>query len=132
MTAEAVVYAVLSAAAGVSALVGARIYPGQVPEARGLPAIGVEHISGVRVGRIDAQAPTHPTQSRIQVNLLATSYPQLKSLRAAVIAALQYQRGPLAGVQVISVLPDTQGPDTVDPDAGVYHQPLDFLVYHMA
>lgn len=132
MSAEAAVYSLLAAAPAVTALVAMRIYPGQLPEGQPPPALVIEHISSVRLGRLDAQAPTHPTQTRMQVNLLAATYPQLKALRDAVTAALQFQRGALGGGVVIAILPDQAGPDLVDAGLGVFFQPLDFLVVHEA
>jgi hypothetical protein len=130
--AEGAVYALLSAAPAVTALVGDRIYPGQLPEGEALPALVIEHISSVRLGRLDAQAPTHPTQARVQVNLLAASYPALKALRPVVMAALQFQRGAVGGGNVIGIWPDAAGPDLVDHQLGALHQPLDFMVVHEA
>lgn len=132
MSAEAAVYALLSAAPAVTALVGDRIYPGQLPEGQRLPALVIEHISSVRLGRLDAQAPTHPTQTRVQINLIASEYRVLKALRDAVTAALQFQRGALGGGAVIAILPDQAGPDLVDAGLGAFFQPLDFLVVHEA
>lgn len=132
MSAESAVIALLGAAAPVTALVSDRIYPGMLPEGHPLPALVVEHITSVRLGRLDAQAATHPVRTRMQVNLLAATYPQLKALRDAVTSALQYRRGSLGGSSVVSVLPDTEGPDTHDPAMGVYHQPIDFVVVHEA
>ena len=43
MSAEAAVYALLAAASSVTALVAARIYPGQLPEGVALPALVIEH-----------------------------------------------------------------------------------------
>lgn len=132
MSAEAAVFALLSAAPAITALVGARVYPGGLPEGQPLPALVIEHISSVRLGRLDAQASTHPTQTRVQVNLLAATYLQLKALRDAVTAALQFQRGAIGGGSVIAILPDVAGPDLSDPALTVFHQPLDFLVVHEA
>lgn len=132
MSAESAITALLLAAAPVTALVADRVYPGMLPEGRPLPALVVEHVSSSRIGRLDASAATHPVRTRMQVNLLASTYPQLKALRAAVTTALQYQRGNLGGSSVISVLPDSEGPDSHDPAMGVYHQPIDFMVTHEA
>ena len=132
MSAEAAAYALLAAASAVTSIVATRIFPGQLPEGTALPALVIEHISSVRLGRLDAQAATHPTQTRVQVNLLASTYPQLKALRDAVTAALQFQRGALGGGAVITILPDVAGPDLIDPAMTLFHQPLDFLVVHEA
>lgn len=131
MSAESVTYALLSGAGPVTSVVGTRIYPIAAPLGTVLPLITYEHISSVRLGRLDAASPTHPVRTRVQVNLLAADVATLKNLRAAVTAALQFQRGAIGGSTVISVLPDVQGPDSFDAGMQAYHQPLDFLVTHL-
>lgn len=45
MSAESTLYGILSAAAGVTALVGTRIYPDLIPEEKATPYIGYERVS---------------------------------------------------------------------------------------
>lgn len=128
MSADAVINALLTGAAPVTALVGTRIYPAVAPENTPAPFIAFELVSNVRLPRIDAQAAAHLARARVQVNLVAEAYATVKALRAAVVAACQFQRGILAGVSVVSVLPEGDGPISFDAALGLFHQPVDFSV----
>jgi hypothetical protein len=128
MSADAVVYALLSGATPVTALVGTKIYPTVAPEATLAPFISFQLISNVRNGAIDAQATRHVAVSRIQVNLVAVAYATLKAMRATVIAACQFQRGTIAGISVISVLPAGDSPISFDGELGLFHQAVDLAV----
>lgn len=136
MSAEAVVYALLTGAGPVAAIVGsgagALVYPGLLPEGvKPTPAaIVYTLVSAMPMPAIDATAATHMTRSRVQVDLLSASYPQLRTLRDAVVAALRFQRGAIAGFQVVSVMLDLEGPVTHDEQLGLWHRPLDFVVIH--
>lgn len=128
MSAESIVYALLSGAAAVTAVVSTRVYPVELPEGVALPAIVYDVVSNVRAGRIDAAAASHPTTARVQVTMLVESHSQLMTLRAAVIAALQFQRGSIGGSTVVSILKGPDGPTDFDEAMAVFAQPVDFLV----
>lgn len=136
MSASKVVYALLSGAGPVTAIVGAgagaRIYPVLLPQGKAPPAIVHEVISANRTGAIDAYAPTHLTVSRVQVNLITTDYPALLLLLEATKAAMQFQRGVFGGVTVHSVLHAGEGPVQYDQQLALYTQPIDFLITHEA
>ena len=128
MSAEAAVNALLTAAAGVTALVSTRIYPTIAPEGTAPPLVVVELVSNVREPRIDAASASHLATSRIQLNLVAADYVTIKALREECIAACQFQRGVIGGVTVVAILPDGDGPISYDPGTGLYHQPADLMV----
>ena len=130
MRAEKAVYALLSADAGVVALVGDRIYPPPLPQDVALPALAVKHISSVELPRLDATVGTNLVTSRIEVEAIAKTYAAQKSLIEAVRLALSYQRGTFAGVYVGSILRAGVGPDMRDDDMQVFSQSIDFLVTH--
>lgn len=130
MEAENVTYALLSGAGPVTAVVGTRIYPVQLPLKQPTPAIVYELISATRLSAIDAYAPTHLMRSRVQVNLISKDHGVTRTLRAAVLAAMQFQRGAIGGATVHSVLHAGEGPVTHDQDLDLYHRPLDFLITH--
>lgn len=132
MKAEAIVYALLSGAAPVTSIVSARIYPVVLPEGVPFPAIVYELVSSVMQPRIDAASASHLYRSRIQVNLLGVDLAALITLRDAVVAALQFQRGAIAGATVHAVLADSEGPVTFNEQLGLFHRPLDFVVHHSA
>lgn len=128
MDAEKVVMALLNAASGVTALVGTRIYPPPLPQGVTLPALAVDHVSTVDQPMLDASAGYNLVQSRIEVTALAKDYATQKSLIRAVRNAVRYQRGTIAGVQVVSILRGSVGPDVRDDDMQIYSQSTDFIL----
>lgn len=130
MSAEAVMYALMTGASSVTAIVGTRIYPVVLPEGKDLPALVLEHVSTYRPPVIDAYAGTHLTATRMQCNCLAVSHTVCRNLANAVRNAAQFQRGAIAGVTVHSVLHAGEGPATFDAETGVFHQPIDFTVIY--
>ncbi len=128
MRAEKAIRALLMQASAVTSLVGERCYPGQLPQGCALPALVVQHVSTVDRPTLDAAAPFGLVQSRIQVTVLASTYPIQKSLADAVITACRYQRGVISGVRVNSVVRELVGPDLRDDERSVFYQSVDFLV----
>lgn len=128
MRAEKAIRALLMQASAVTTLVGDRCYPGQLPQGCALPALVVEHVSTVDLPTLNAQAGFGLVQTRVQVTVLAATYPQQKSLADAVITACRYQRGVIAGVRVANVVRELVGPDLRDDDRSVFYQSVDFLV----
>ncbi|MBB2485406.1 DUF3168 domain-containing protein [Mitsuaria sp. WAJ17] len=127
MQAEKAIRALLMQDVAVTALVGDRCYPGELPEGCALPAVVLDHISTLDLETIGAGS-YGLCQSRIEVKVLASSYVQQKSLTAAVLAACRYQRGVIAGVRVAKVARALTGPDLRDSDRGVFYQSTDFHV----
>ena len=128
MRAEKAIYALLSAGAGVTALVGTRIFPGQMPQATVLPGLVIEHISGQELTTIDANSAFGLMQARIQVTAVCKTYPEVKAVIEQVRLACNYQRGVFNGVRVVSIIRDSMGPDLRDDDLQLYTQSLDFQV----
>jgi hypothetical protein len=133
MSSVKAIRALLAAAADVTARVPAdRIVAGGVKEDTALPALGLTEVSSVPVGAFDAQAEYSVVTSRVQVTVMVerSGYPEMKALLDLVRRACNFQRGQLAGVDVISVVRDTVGPDLEDM-AGNHFQSIDFKVtYH--
>ena len=128
MSAEQIINTVLNAATALTAVVGTRIYPGELPQYTTLPALGISHISTVEIPRIDASAPFALVQSRIEVTAIARDYVTLKDLVKKVRAAANYQRGTIAGFAVTSITRESIGPDMRDSDLGLFTQNVDFMV----
>ncbi|MER2537639.1 MAG: DUF3168 domain-containing protein [Azonexus sp.] len=130
MRAEAVIYSLLTVAAGVTALVGPRIYPQVIAQDQPYPAIMFHKISAIRMPHISASLGANLVEARIQVSAFAKSYPEVKTLAEEIRKALIYKSGTYAGVQVVAVLFDLEGPDQFDDSNRIYYQPLDFLITH--
>lgn len=101
--------------AGVSAIVGTRVYPNKLPDDVTFPAIAYRTVSAVRIGGLCLQR-------RIQADLYAKNYSNssdsLKSLRDAV-KALADRKSNWVYVE---------GPDLWEEDTRLHHQPLDIMV----
>lgn len=102
-----------------------RISAGALPQGTTLPAISVTHVSTVR--RQMVAQTVEFCSSRVQVTVMASTYPLLKSTLTLVRAALPRSRGVVNGVQVDSILTDTDGPDFTD-EAGLHIGSIDYLV----
>jgi len=103
------------------------IEPGRIAPGTPLPAIGIAHVSGVWGKEISHQS--RDCTARVQVTVLAGSYPQQKQIMALVRAAVVRTRGTINGVVVDSITRDVDGPDFDDDDnAGFFMQSQDFIV----
>lgn len=127
MRAEAVVKSLLEGYPGVTAIVSTRIMPAPLPDTLTLPAIAMRHISTTDLPTIDAQS-YGLTRTRIEVTAVTKTYPQQKQLLEQVRLALQYQRGTVAGYEVVSIVRDNVGPDLRDDDKKIFTQSVDFLL----
>lgn len=132
MRAEKAITALLTQASGLTALLGqgmASVYGGgQLPQNTPLPAVVVEHVSSVELTTIDANAAFGLMQSRVQITVIAKTYPAQKTVLEQVRVACNYQRGVIAGVRVVSVIRTLVGPDQRDDDMQIYTQSIDFQV----
>jgi hypothetical protein len=86
------------------------------------------HVSTVVLPTISASGAYSLVQSRIDVTAITKTYAEQKALIEAIRIALDYQRGVIAGVEVISVIRGSIGPDARDDDLQLYSQSIDFLV----
>lgn len=137
MKAEKVIYSLLASDVGVTALVGASIHAQQMQQGAALPAIVYSHIDSQELDPISAAAFEESqvlTRARIQVNALAadtatrSAYDLVKDILENARLACSFKSGVIAGVQVVSVLRDSSGPDLRDDDLGVVTQSADFIV----
>jgi len=128
MSAVRAVIALLKADARVAALAGDRISAGDIPGTAALPAIGVREVSGVPLGAIDAQAETSLVTSRVQVTVHVKSYPEISDALRAARQACNFERGQIAGVDVVSIVRDIVGPD-LEHESG-HAKSIDFKVTH--
>lgn len=125
-----VIRALLLGAEAVTARVADRVAAGDVVVDEGLPAIGLTEVVAVPIGAYDAQAEFSIVTSRVQVTVVCKAYPDVIAIINLVRRACNFERGQIAGVDVISVLRDTVGPDMEDV-AGNSIKTIDFKVtYH--
>lgn len=90
----------------------ARIVAGEIPEGTALPALSVMLVSSVPRLNVRMAAGARETSTdRVQVSVLAKSYPQMRQIMRLVRAACPHVRGTVDGIAVDSIIPELEGPD---------------------
>ncbi len=113
---------------GVTALVPpARIAAGMLPQGTDLPAISLMSVSSVD-RNIPAPGPKRRVTERVQVTVLARTYPEAKTLIAAIRAAAADQMPTIDGLFDVTVHTDSAGPDFLDEETGIHMQTQDLRV----
>jgi hypothetical protein len=124
---KAIKHLLHSDAALVAVVPAAKIKSGLITQGTTLPAISVSHVSTIRRHAVASTSSEFCT-SRVQITVMAKSYPEQKSILALIRAALPRTRGSVNGVIVDSLLKDIDGPDFREDDAEIYMQSLDYII----
>ncbi len=119
---------VLIADAALTALVPAtRIAAGVLPLDTALPAISVSSI-----GSNDRNLPSPGTyrhvSERVQVTVMAATYPSQKAILKAVRHAAADQFPTVSDINAVTIHTETAGPDFMDEAASIYLGSQDFRV----
>lgn len=104
-----------------------KIKAGIVPINTALPAISIRQISGQEQPLIKRGSNMLVTD-RVQVTVLASTYPQQKSIIELIRSALPPTRGTVNSYAVDSITPDIDGPDLYSEDPVIYEQSVDYFV----
>lgn len=131
MTAEAAIAFLLNNNIALAGLVGDCVYPVVIPE--GVEAscsVVYASVSDNPMATIDGRSDFSLRKARVQVTAAAPTYPGLKQLKEAIIAACHKQSGPLGGVQVSSCVFSLAGPDDYDSAVERFTQPIDFILMY--
>lgn len=104
-----------------------RIVAGIPAQGMALPLLSLTEISRVDRNLIKGSSTSRST-SRVQVTVMAASYPAQKALLAAVRHAARSKVGDLSGLINVSVLLDGTGPDFMDNETAIYQQGQDFMI----
>ena len=128
MDGVAAIRQLLVADASLTALVPAtRIQAGDMPQGTTLPAISI-----TRVSSVDRNLPNPGTyrhvRDRVQVNVLAATYPQQRAVLSAIRAAAADQFPTVSGLTRVTVHTDGAGPDFMNEAASIYLGSQDFIV----
>ena len=122
------VRSLLVADTGVTALVPVvQIVAGSLPQGSGLPAIALMSVSSTD-RNIPAPGPQRRVTERVQVTVLAASYPAAKAIIRAVRAAAADRMPAIDGLTDVTVHTDSAGPDFLDEETGIHMQTQDFRV----
>lgn len=106
----------------------ANIKAGVLPLNHPMPAISIKSVDTLPRLTVEGNNTNAFVSERVQVTVLASSYPIKKDILALVRKALPLSSGIVGGIKVDSVLRDVLGPDLDDPETGVYEQSVDYFV----
>jgi len=115
-------------AALIAAVPATKIFAGAVPVNTELPAISVASVSGIPRNTVAMTETGKMVTERVQVTVLAKTYPLQKSYMLLVADALPNMHGTVNGFACDSIVPDNEGPDFYDDAAIIYEQSADFMV----
>ena len=122
------VRALLVAHAPLTSLVPvAQIVAGVVQQGSALPALSLMSVSSIDRNIIKAGAVRRVTE-RVQVTVLAATYPAAKAILKAVRQAAADRSPTIAGITQVTIHTDSAGPDFLDEQAGIHMQTQDFRV----
>lgn len=105
----------------------ARIAAGSLPQGTVMPAISLMSVSSVD-RNVPAPGAKRRVTERVQVTVLARTYPEAKAIFAAVRAAAADQMPAIDGLTDVTVHTDSAGPDFLDEETGIHMQSQDFRV----
>lgn len=122
------VRSLLVADTGVTSLVPvARIAAGMLPQGTDLPAISLMSVSSVD-RNVPAPGAKRRVTERVQVTVLARTYPEVKAIIAAARQAAADRMPTIDGLFDVTVHTDSAGPDFLDEETGIHMQTQDFRV----
>ena len=122
------VRSLLVADTGVTAFVPElRIAAGSLPQGTILPAISLMSVSSVD-RNIPAPGPKRRVTERVQITVLARTYPETKTILAAIRTAAADKMPQIDGLTDVTVHTDSAGPDFLDEETGIHMQSQDFRV----
>lgn len=130
---EETIIAALLADPQVAGLVGTRVEPGRRSQGAAFPSVVFNRISGEPVLSDDAPGAADLTDSRIQVDCWAETYPAAKLLARAVRAALRGFSTTSEGAGVHFVFPEIERDFNDSGGAGAdypFRVSLEFNVWH--
>lgn len=130
---EGLIYKLLNTA-GVSSLVGTRVYGRVLPQSASLPCITITRISTPRLHSHDTSGSAGTANPRIQIDAHATTYKAAKQITDAVRAAMNGFRGTITNgadsVVVQAALVDNELPD-YDGETEIYRSQSDYIIWHV-
>jgi len=114
---------------GVTTLVGARVAATQLPQNSLFPAVVYETIDIVPDPNLNYNDGRDLLQARMQVTVIASTIPVLKSVHAAIRNAMDHKyQVTVAGKTVRSSRMVLVGPLERDNEAGLWVQPVDYVL----
>jgi len=127
MSAAADFRILLTADAGITALVGTRIYPQLLPQAPMFPAISYQVVSGFRETAMDG--PAGVNRARLQFDCWASTYLQAEAVANAVRVAIDGFKGSIGSpARVLQSVFFAGERDLYEPDPPAFRRSADYLI----
>lgn len=124
-----IIIAALLADSSITALVSTRKALGQLPQNTAYPAIVYNVVDGVPQPNVAYQHGAQRAFSRVQINPLAQTIGEIKSIHAAIRNVLDFKhQQTVAGKLVVSCRFDSLQPMEKDLDANIWTQAADYIL----
>lgn len=128
MNPELIVAAMLNVA-GVTNLVGNRRAMGQLPQNTAFPALVYTIVDATPMPHLNYSVERQMARARIQINPIAKTIPEVKSILDAIRAAMDFKLQQVYATKtVISSRMELLGPMEKDDDLGVWTQSVDYML----
>ena len=128
MNPELIVAAMLNVA-GVTNLVGNRRAMGQLPQNTTFPALVYTIVDATPMPHLNYSVERQMARARIQINPIAKTIPEVKSILDAIRAAMDFKLQQVYATKtVISSRMELLGPIEKDDDLGVWTQSVDYML----
>ena len=133
ITIEEGLTAFLSANAGLTALIGGRVYANKLPQGVTLPALTYQRISSPRRHTHDSNGATGTAHPRFQLDCWSTTYEGAKDIADALRSALNGYRGTMGAVDPVTVQSALIDDESFDDyaDAGIVRLRCDYIIWHL-
>lgn len=110
----------------ISAVIGARVYPVDLPQNATFPAVRVSHVSDSRV--VSSRRDLGLASPRIQIDAFGASYKAAADLAQLILRRLSGYRGRMGSREVQGVFPDTVR-DGFEAEAKLYFVGRDYFIH---
>lgn len=119
------IYNLLSTDAGVSALVGTRIFPAVMEQGTDMPAICYTIIGADRIPALTQD--TDLVNTLVQIDSYSETYPNVRDTHQAVRSAMQRYQGTNATIEVVDVTIEDER-DIREEETKLFRTSVDYLI----
>lgn len=130
MTLDQALFNYLSTFAGLTALIGTRVYPRVLPQNPTYPAVTYQRVSSTRMRTMGA--PLLGAEPRIQFTIWAETHLAARAIATQLRAALEGYTGTMGGAGGVDVLgaQEQNDLDDYEPLTKLHQAILDFTIWH--
>lgn len=133
-TLEQGIYSYLTNYAGLTAIIGTRVYAFRIPQSVTMPCLTYQRISTPRILTHDTSGASNLAYPRFQFDAWADTYEVAKSITDVVRAALNGKTGNIgSGGYIVTIqasLVDAEEPE-IDPEINLFRSRSDYVIWHI-